>query len=158
MIIDINNYEKGNKAIAAVLSIYYHLMEAGIFSDPIVFLDPDDFDGFTFLNVEVKDDGGNLEIDRDLLREGAVIYLLCHLNDMIEESNGDYQSYEYTKRIITAYKEGKLSAIPEVDELFRIFMVPESALDYDAYWNCFGEIYKKYVWGRFERLLKHGRL
>ncbi len=57
MIIDETNYEIGNKAMASVLLLYYHLLdEGGITNDQTVYIDPNDFNGFDFINLELKAD------------------------------------------------------------------------------------------------------
>ena len=62
--------------MASVLLLYYHLIqENGFTNDQTVYIDTQDFDGFSFLDVKV-DESYCVEIDELLLREGAIIFLI----------------------------------------------------------------------------------
>ncbi len=83
MIINDDNYIEGNKAVASALLLYYHLATEGCFcGDETVYIDPLLFNGFRYLNVVVEE-SHHPEINEKFLREAAIIYLLCDLNDMI---------------------------------------------------------------------------
>lgn len=154
MIINSENYQIGNKAMASVLLLYYHLInEGGFMHSQTVYIDPAHFDGFDFLDVRVDEDKDSAGIDESLLREGAVIYVLCCLNDMIAEYDNDYLEQELTKKIIKTYEEKKLIAINETEELFDILKVSKDRLDYKTYGKCLSRIYKTYVLGRFEKIV-----
>lgn len=155
MVIDRDSFSVGNKAMAQVLMLYYRLLEeGGITHEQTVYLDPVDFCGFTYLDVQVEQTA--FEIDESLLREGATICLLCDLDDAICDYSEDYLSHDYVKRIIAMYDQGKMTAIPEVAEIFSIIRKSERQLDYEHYNHCLIGIYEKYVVGRFERMLKSG--
>ena len=157
MIMNENNTDIGNRAIASVLLLYYHLLLAKGFSHAeTVFIDPEEFDGFSYLEVSVEEaDNSSLEIDEKLLREGAIVYLLCDLNDQISEFDQDYLKQEYTNRIINEYKSGNMTAIPEVSELFTVILnVPEQEMDYKKFSKILNLIYTKYVVGKFKELIK----
>ena len=121
MIKDNNNYEVVNKAMASVLLLYYHLLdEGGITNDQTVYIDQNDFNVFDFLDAEGKEPAGiNLDLDEVLLREGAIIYLLCDLNDFIGEYDDDFHSQPQTKKILNALKGHEHSPIPEVSDLLK---------------------------------------
>lgn len=155
MIININNIDKGNKAMASVLLLYYHLaQEKGFNHAETVYIDPNNFDGFSYLQVTVQEDANmSLDIDEKLLREGAIIYLLCDLNDSICDFDEDYLKDEYNLKIVKEFKSGNMSAIPEVSVLFaEILNIPEGKINYETYSNILSNIYIKYVVNRFNQL------
>tara|TARA_B100000959_G_C14592641_1_gene464681 strand:+ start:18 stop:494 length:477 start_codon:yes stop_codon:yes gene_type:complete len=152
MKIGAENTMVGNEAMASVLLLYYQIVSGGgISNDETVYLDPNKFNGFSFLQVEVEE-SYYPDIDEALIRQGAVIYLLCDLNDMISEYDDSYLSQDITKKIIATEKEGKLSSIPEAEVLIDLVSVPEQTLDYEAYSEQRDLIYKKYVLGTFIRV------
>ena len=155
MIINNKNYQVGNKAMASVLLLYYHLLdEGGITDGQTVYIDYEDFNGYDFLGVELKEESNeSLDINETLIREGAIIYLLCDLNDFICDYNEDYLSQPITKKIITALKEHKDTPIQEVTNLLKTISVPESELNYVNYNDVLQSIYKKYVYGFFVKKL-----
>jgi hypothetical protein len=155
MIIDNTNYEIGNKAMASVLLLYYHLLnEGGITNDQTVYLDQNDFNGYDFLGLEVREGSGrNLDLDEALIREGAVIYLLCDLDDIIGEYDEDFHSQPQTKKIIGALKEHGTSPISEVALLLELIAVPENEFNHSSYDLILQGIYKKYVHGFFVKKL-----
>jgi len=147
----------GNEAMASVLLLYYQIVSGGgISNDETVYLDPDKFNGFNFLQTEV-DESYSPEIDEVLIRQGAVIYLLCDLNDMISEYGDCYLSQDITKRILKAASEGKLSSVPETSELIELLSVPEERLNYEEYKELINQIYEKYVLGTFSRLVRESK-
>lgn len=142
----------GNNATAAVLLLYYHMVSCGGFTnDETVYIDQGIFDGKQFIDVVVEQDQEN-EINQELLRQGAIIFLLCDLNDIIDQCQDWYLSHEETKEILSLYDQGKMNAIPEVSELFILLKVPEVEFDYESYSEILAIIYKKYVLGAFARL------
>ena len=152
MRIGASNYEQGNKAMASVLLLYYHLASSGGFTgDETVFISPEEFDGYSYLDAEVTD-GYETEIDEKLIREGAVIYLLCELNDMICEYEDNFFAQETTQKIIKAYEKGKLTSISETSELFKLFNAPKSNFNLEAYFEIMRNIINKYVVGTFNEL------
>lgn len=154
MIIDDTNYRKGYKAMAAVLLLYYHLLsDGGITNDQIVYVDLDDFDGFSYLNV-VVDERWSPDINERLLREGAVIYLLCWFDDMLSDYSEGALYHPVAQKIISEFHAGNLSCIPEVKQLMHLFVdVPEEKWDFEAYGEALSNIYQKYVVGTFIRML-----
>lgn len=152
MIINDENYMEGNNALASVLLLYYHLAIDGCFcGDETVYIAPELFEGFRFLDVVVEE-SYQPEIDEDLLREAAVIYLLCDLNDMITEHEESFRHCEFTRKIIEAYNAGRMSAIPEVDEIFTLLESSETDFDFERYSGILREIYSKYVLSTFSHL------
>ena len=85
MLIDFENAVQANRAMASVLLLYYHLLrEGGIIHEQTVYVNLDDFDAFEYLTAEVTKEQRN-ETDQQMLREGAAIYLLCELNDVVTD-------------------------------------------------------------------------
>lgn len=69
--INSDNYQIGNKAMANVLLLYYHIIsEGGITNDQTACIDTDDFNYYDFLDVELDEEGNNLDIDLFLIRKG----------------------------------------------------------------------------------------
>ncbi len=156
MIINDINYKIGNTAMASVLLLYYHLLnEGGITNDQTVYLDPKDFDGFKFLGVEVKSSSSiSLDLDEKLIREGAVIYILCDLNDIVCEFE-DFQSQPEIHKYIEVLKRHADSPIVEVSLLLKHISMPEKEFNYSKYNEVLQGIYKKYVYEFFvNKLLK----
>lgn len=141
--------------MANVLLLYYHLVdEGGITNDQTIYLDPEDFNGFDFLGVEVRElECESLSLNETLIREGSIIYLLCDLNDMIAEYDKDYSEQPLTERICTALNAHEKTPIPEVGLLLKQVLVPESEFNYSAYNDILQSIYKKYVHGFIARQL-----
>jgi len=154
MIIDSDNYKIGNKAMSWVLLLYYHLIvENGFTNDQTVYIDPDEFNGFDFLDIEVKGDL-DIEIDQSLIREGAIIYLLCDLTDSVIDYEEDFVHCPLVKKITGAYEAQKLSAIPETLELFTYLNSSDGNINYEAYLKCLSRIYDRYVLSRFRKLIQ----
>lgn len=157
MRIDSTNYESGNKGMAAVLLLYYHLANCGGFTgDETVYIDPTIFDGFSFLDVEVKD-GYEGEINQSLLRQGAIIFLLCDLNDLISQYQDNFLSFDLTKRILKLFEEGRLSAIPETKRLFDLFQKNEAEFNFDEFYSIMRQIFNLYVVEVFNGLARKNR-
>lgn len=148
-------FPAANRAMAAVLLLYYHLLrEGGITNDQTVYLDPAHFNALEYLDVTVDASGAG-EIDASLLREGAVVCLLCDLDDMVSEHEADYLQWSFTQAILQAHAQGRLAAVPEaalvIGEVER-GMAHLDMVRYRALLQC---IYGKYVVGRWQAL---GRL
>jgi hypothetical protein len=154
MIIDEENCQIGNKAMASVLLLYYHLLnEGGFTNDQTVYIDRDDFDGFSFLDTSVNENQMILDIDEGLIREGSIIYLLCELNDMVAEFEEDYLSQDYTKKVVNSLSNKETKSIPEADSIVSMVIAGENTLNYSEYRAKLEEIYKKYVYSRFQSFL-----
>jgi len=150
-----NNFTTGNRAMASVLLLYFHLLqERGITNDQTVYVNFDDFDAFAFLTVEVYEQGS--EIDQSLLREGAVIHLLCDLNDVVGEYENDFLAQPLIRRIIAANTEGKFAAIPEAIDIIEMVSAGESQLKVYLLAERLKHVYQKYVLSRFRALVHCG--
>ena len=102
----------GNRAMASVLLLYYHLMrEGGITNDQTVYIVSEDFNASDFVDVEVED---GLEIDQKLIREGACLSLLCDLNDLIGEYGADYLSHPEVKELLRSLMSRGKETLPEL--------------------------------------------
>ncbi len=142
------NIQVGQKAKTALLRLYSTLIEEQGFDHAQAdFIDPDDFDGFSFLDVEVTE---GVDIDQRLLRQGAIIFLLCHLHDMIEEFDDDFLNQEFSQRIISQFRDGKMVAIPEVAEVMALIDTEDGTFDYKVYRGLLDKIYRYYVYNRCE--------
>lgn len=95
------------------------------------------------------------EIDTVLLRQGALLYLLCELNDMISDYEADYLEQPRTQRILTAYQTTGCAAIPELAAVMRLVQQPlQTRDDYAQYHQLCDTIYRRYVVGSVERLVR----
>ena len=138
-----------NRAMASVLLLYYHLLrEDGFTNDQTVYVNADDFDSFTFLDVEVSEELAP-DVDQTLLREGAVIYLLCDLYDLVGEYEDNYLQFPFTERVRSARAAGHLAAIPEAEEIVDMISAGESLLDYKELAKRLAQVYERYVRARF---------
>lgn len=155
MIIDDTNFEIGNKATASVLQLYYHLLdEGGITNDQTIYIDSNDFNGFDFLNFKINENTNvNLDLDEELIKEGAIIYLLCDLNDIICEYDEDFHSQSKTKKIIDVFNGLEQLSIPETELLINQISVREMEFNYSKYNEILQDIYKRYVYGFFKKKL-----
>lgn len=152
MFIDTENSMQGNKAIASVLLLYYHLLrEGGITHDQTIYVDPKDFNAFEYVKVEVDRDQRR-EIDQDFLRRGAVISLLCELNDMITDYEDDYLSQPFTTRIFEALGKEAFEAVPEVPKILETVRKSEANLDYEELQSMLKAVFEKYVVREFKAL------
>ena len=151
MIFDSTKCDVGNKAMASVLLLYYHLLnEGGISNDQTVYLDPADFNGFDFLGSKVVEGAyESLDLDERLINEGAIIYLLCDLNDTLAEYDEDFKSHPSYKKILDSLIPYKCSPIPELESLLEQVSLSEEEFNFRAYNQILQGIYTKYVRGFF---------
>jgi hypothetical protein len=156
MIIDNTNYEIGNKAMASILLLYYHLLdEGGITNDQTVYIDPNDFNPYELISTKVHSEKNeSLDIDQTLIIEGSVIFLLCDLNDIIGEFDDNFHSHSLTKKILSVLQEHETNPIPEVSDLLKLVMVAETEFNFKQYNEILQAIYKKYVHEFFVRKLR----
>ncbi|MCH9651875.1 MAG: hypothetical protein K0U98_26840 [Deltaproteobacteria bacterium] len=152
MFIGDENYNLGNEAMAWVLLLYFHLAQEGGFSHAeTVYVDAKRLNGYDFLRTKV-DERHKIEIDEDLIRQGAVIFLICDLNDMISDHEDDFLSQELTKKILRSYDCGDFDSIPESKELIETIRASESKMNYEIYRGVLDKIYTKYVLGVFKKI------
>jgi len=151
MYIQLANSSLGNRAMASVLLLYYQLLTKGGFVHAVTAcVAPDDFNGFDFLDVRVAP---NLGIDEKWLREGAVIYVLCELNDIVLEHDGSHLAMQFTQKIAGLFKDGKLAAIPECAKVMEQALADARAFDAAAYQQSLAVIFDRYVVGRVRAIL-----
>lgn len=152
MLISFDQCAIGNRAIASVLLLYYHLArEGGITHNQTVYLAQEDFDPFVFLDVQVAEDQES-EIDQTLLREGAVVYLLCELNDQIGDYESDFLKQPFVRKILEALATRGESVVPEVLAVAQELSQGEQQLNYASFSGKLHIIYEKYVNRRFKEL------
>ncbi|MBF7074442.1 hypothetical protein ISG33_13630 [Glaciecola sp. MH2013] len=138
--------------MASVLLLYYHLVEGGGFiGSEAVYIDPDHFNGVDYIDVSVESSNRN-EICEELLRQGAVIYLLCNLNTMIGEFREERPDLNFTKKIVDMLKRKALFTIPELAPLLKLFDMAGPKFDYKKYYELLDIIFLKYVVGKFSEL------
>jgi hypothetical protein len=153
MRIDGSNYSTGNRAMAWSLLLYYHLLnEEGITFDQTVYIDPEEFDAFTLCEVEIAPEYSP-EMDGQLIREGAIIHILCDLNDFIGEYEDDFLKQPFIKKAVSAYERGQFSAIPEAGGIFELMAAGEANFNYSAYKAILANIFTKYVVAKFKGLV-----
>lgn len=152
MFISSDNSEQGNKAVASVLLLYYHLLrEGGITHDQTVYLDRHDFDAFQYVRVEVASE--NLDLDQGLLRRGAVIALLCELNDMVTDYEDDYLSQPFTQKILEALGPEAVAAVPEVESIIEILLKHEDCERYEIFSRTLHQVFERHVFQEIKSLV-----
>jgi hypothetical protein len=158
MLIDDHNAYQGNQTMAWVLLLYYHLLrEGGITHNQTVYVDSGQFNAFDYVAVSVAQNLEN-DIDQRLIRQGAVIYLLCELNDMVIDYETDYLEQPYTKRVLSALSsESALAAVPEVSEILQVVSAVQATLDYSAFRSMLRQIFSTYVFHEFKALTSEAR-
>ena len=150
--LSLQNSAMANRAMASVLLLYYHLLrEGGITNDQTVYVNPEDFDPFMYLSVEVSDDLS--DVDEALLREGAAVHLLCDLNDIVGEYESDYLRQPHTKRILSALAAAHSTSVPEASAIANTVAANESSLNHQELAVRLDEVYQRYVVGRFRALV-----
>jgi len=155
MLIDSGNLEIGNDAMASVLLLYFHLLrEGGITNDQTTYIALR-FDGFDFLDVHVAEEG--LDIDRQLIREGAVVSLLCDLKDIVSENEDHFLSEPYVKRLLTAHVHGRLAANPEVRSIVEMLQLGEAAFPHANFNAALADVFDRYVVARIRSMLPNTR-
>lgn len=151
MTIDTNNAAQGNQSMASVLLLYYHLLQDGGFgNDQTVYIQAQ-FDGFEYIHVEVSAECAQ-EIDRQLLREGAVISLLCDLQDAIGEHENDFLSFPAVQKIISSLANDGVSVMPEVQDILHVLQTDEQSFDHAGLSHSLAVIFDTYVVSRFAAL------
>lgn len=151
MLIDSDNCGQGNRAMASVLLLYYHLMrEGGITHDQMVYIDPQEFDPFAYVDVSV---GPNLDIDQRLLRQGAAIALLCELNDMVDDCDGDYLAQPFTRKVLDALARVDATTMPQVPAIVDTVTRGEALLDFAELQRLLSEVFETCVVAEFARLV-----
>lgn len=154
MTIDTNTISKGNQAMASVLLLYYHLLQDGGFAnDQTVYLRDAQFNGFDYIDVRVVEEY-QTDIDELFLREAAVIYLLCDLNDVIGEYETDFLSQPSTQTIIASLSNSTApSTVSEINKILEFFHTTEDDFDHKGFNDTLSLIYSKYVVARFSLLV-----
>ena len=138
--------------MASVLLLYYHLLrEGGITNDQTVYIDPDAFNPFMYLTVEVE--MGLTDVDQDMLREGAAIHLLCDLNDIVSEYESDYLKQPHAKKILAAFAAQKAAAVPEAAAIAKLILAGERSLNYQELSLLLSRVYEQYVVRRMQALV-----
>jgi hypothetical protein len=150
--IDSTNYSTGNRAMASVLLLYYHLLrDGGITNDQTVYVDHGDFNAFDFLGVTAAPDDN--EIDVELIREGAVIYLLCDLDDAMADNGNYFRQAPYFQRIVAALTARPPSCVPEATAILRLISASEAESFQEEYRALLTTVYERYVVARIRALL-----
>jgi hypothetical protein len=154
MLIDIENAYQGNQAMAWVLLLYYHLVrEGGITHDQTVYVNSEQFDAFQYIAVNVSAEQQH-EISQRLIRQGAVIYLLCELNDMVSDYESDHLQQPFTQRVLsTLASEPAVTAIPEVAKILQMVSAVQPPLDFSAFQAELRKVFTTYVVQEFKALV-----
>lgn len=148
-----HNTMQGNQAMASVLLLYYHLLRDGGFAnDQTVYIDTAQFNGSDFLDTEVSTDCAD-EIDQQLLREGAVMYLLCDLQDVIGEHDDNFLSQPTAQKIIGLLDtDNVLSTVPEIHKILELLQASEENFDHTEFSSTLSMVFEMYVVSRFAAL------
>jgi hypothetical protein len=137
--------------MASVLLLFYHLLLNGGFSIHITHcIDQEDFDAFDYLNVEVVEEA-HQDVDQDLLREGAAIFLICELNDVVEDLEKDYLDHPYTKKVVQALSRNAASVIPQTTKLLELVRAGKIGAEWE---KVLDEVFTDCVVRRFASLLR----
>lgn len=155
MKITIKNCQVGNKAMAWILLLYYHIInEGGITCDQTVYIDINEFDPYQFLDLKVVEN--NLEIDEELIKEGTTIFFICEINDMVSQYdyNDDYKKLDYYLKIKKLFEDGKFSIIPETNKLFKLLDINKNGDKLSEYYIILKIIYEKYIFKRIKNLVQ----
>ena len=148
----LENATLANRAMGSVLLLYYHLLrEGGITNDQTIHVNVEDFHPFRYLSVEVSDE--LVGADQSLLREGAIIYLLCDLSDLVGEHNSDYLKQPLVQRILSALSSIHGTFFPEAGAIARMLSAGESELNYQDLAVRLAQVYQRYVVSRFGALV-----
>ena len=151
--INIDNCEIGNQAMAQVLLLYFHILaEKGITNDQTAYLDRDHFDPQALISVEVGD-SVSMDIDQSLLREGAMIYWLCELNDVVGEYEDSFHSHPYFNMVQEQLKNQCASDFPELSDVLNSLACDESKVDFAQYQSSISLVVRKYVFERMQNLV-----
>lgn len=152
-VIGVDDCPAGNRAMASVLLLYFHLLrEGGITNDQTVYIDADDFDPFAYASVEVAPEL-DPEIDQALLREGAVVFLLCDLYDVIGEHGSSYLELPWTARALACLSVAGRASVPEVGPIVEMVASEASSLDQALLQARVAEVYQRYVVARMRALV-----
>ena len=101
--------------------------------------------------VQVDDDLADF-IDAALIQEGAIVHMLCDLNDWldndvidqpIDEEVVSFLEYPQVKRMLLAQEAGHLSAIPEFGEILQLISVKDPVFPFKGYKKLLDEIVAK---------------
>jgi hypothetical protein len=153
MLIADDNASQGNRAMAWVLLLYYHLLREGGFThDQTVYVDAGEFNAFEYVAVQVAP-GQQSEINQRLIRQGAVIYLLCELNDLVSEFEEDYLQHHYAQSLLRALRsEPAKTAVPEVADIVQLASAGLAPGDHTALQGLLQNVFETYVVQGFRSL------
>ncbi|WP_445365672.1 hypothetical protein ACJJJB_02480 [Microbulbifer sp. ANSA001] len=151
MIVDESNCEFGREAMMYASFFYYQLIEEGDFScGQTSYWLFDSFSCWDLLDLKViESEGVSLGVDETFIREAALIYILCMLVNQYEELEPE----EYPKsedQAVIVIKDKGLDLIPEVSQILDSIDKGNLELLNAA----MGIIFKKYVQGRFIKLIE----
>jgi hypothetical protein len=126
--------------------------EGGFTNDQTVYVDSEEFNAFEYVAVEVSPDQQS-EIDQKLIQRGAVIYLLCELNDMVADYEADNLNQPFTQRVLSALASASaVAAIPEVAEISEEVSKVQAPLDYSVFQGMLRKVFTTYVVEEFRAL------
>ena len=137
--------------MGTVLFLYYKMIEEGGFlAGQSSYINHDDFNAYDFINVAVNELGNeSLGIDGKLLRQGAVIALLCYVHNSISEEDLVPSENDVSIKLLVKYGA---TIIPEISAYLSCVLTQDNDINYDLYNKILNAIYEKYVKGIF---IKH---
>lgn len=137
--------------MAASLLLYFHIArENGITNDQTIYLDSFDLNPFDLINIEF-DKEILVDIDQDLVQKGAIISLICDLDDLISNYEDDFKSQEQFNKLYNALFSVK-DKVPGLRKLLSILWLDENNFDYSTYKQVLNEIVQKEVFSKFTEL------
>ncbi|MBO9492352.1 hypothetical protein J7384_18465 [Endozoicomonas sp. G2_1] len=151
MIVNQSNFKLGREAMMHASFFYYQLIEDGEFScgQTSYWL----FDGCSCWDLielkVVEPKGVVLGIDDVFIREAVLVYILCMLLNQYEELEPEEYPKSNDPAVILIRDKGA-ALIPEVSQIADSI----DSGNVEQYYAVMGSIFKKYVQGRFLKLIK----
>lgn len=149
MIIDQSNCEVGRGAMMHAVFFYYQLLnEGGFSSGQTSYWLFEKYTVWEILDIVVNEPKGvSLGIDQTFIREAALIYILCMLENYYCEFEPSEFPTENEKEYMILQQKG-LVLIPELSLVLEAIKSTDPIL----FKNASETIFSKYVRGRFVRL------
>jgi hypothetical protein len=159
VIIGERDFDIGKKIEMYAVYFYYQLIEEGSFSPrQTSYWLLEDFTCWELLDFEVVEPKGvSFGIDSNFIKEAAIIYIVCMLDNYyfeLEEHEWPTADDE-TINVLNTY--GK-KVIPELHDLIQCVLPQSGKINFERYNAVQKLIYDKYVYGRFISLLGIGNL
>ena len=104
------------------------------------------------VNATVSEDV-SVDIDQALIRQGAMVYWVCEINDVVGEYDDSFHSHPYFTEVFEKLKQHCSAVYPEVASLLGLLAVEEDCLNYQQYNSAIKAVFKKYVFERMQSIV-----